>query len=326
MEGNGLPKVFVAQPVPGEVEAYLKEHCDCRIWRGPGRLPLDTLFSEVGEMEGVMLSGFKVNGELLDRSPKLRVVSDVSVGYNNFDLELMRARGVAGTHTPGVLDDTVADLAMGLLLAAARRIPELDRYVKDGNWQRGDNEALFGKDVHHATLGILGMGRIGEALAKRARFGFDMEVLYHNRHRKPEAEMALGVRYAGFEELLSGSDYVVLLAPLTPATRGMMDEEAFRRMKPDAVFVNVSRGETVREEALVRALSEGWIRGAGLDVYEKEPVPRESPLLGMANCVTLPHIGSAVAQTRADMAMLAARSMVAVLEGRDPGTIVPELR
>ncbi|NDL68406.1 2-hydroxyacid dehydrogenase [Anaerotalea alkaliphila] len=315
-------KVFVAQPVPETVEAYIRNHCECEVWKGPERIPRETLFSRIRDKEGVLLAGVRVDGEFLEQAPQLRVVSNVSVGYNNFDLAAMKARGVAGTNTSGVLDDTVADLAMGLLLAAARRIPELDRHVKEGLWQQGDDEILFGKQVHHATLGILGMGRIGEALARRARFGFDMEVLYHNRNRKPEVEKALGVRYAGFGELLARSDYVVLLAPLTPSTRGMMDESAFRSMKSDSIFLNVSRGETVKEEALVQALQKGWIRGAGLDVYGREPVSRENPLLGLDNCVTLPHIGSAVAGTREDMAMLAARSMVAVLQGRDPGTIV----
>jgi gluconate 2-dehydrogenase len=254
-------------------------------------------------------------------------VSNVSVGYNNFDLAAMRKRGIIGTHTPYVLDDTVADLTIALMLSAARRIPELDRKVKEGRWSKDEETVVdFGVDVHHATLGIVGMGRIGEAVAKRAAFGFDMNILYYNRRRKVEAEERYGAKYRTLEELLQESDFVVVLAPLTDETRLMFRREQFQLMKPSSIFINVSRGQLVDEEALVEALEQGWIRAAGLDVYAEEPVSPSHPLLRFPQVVTVPHIGSATARTRHDMYISAARSLVAALTGHGEAHIVPELR
>ncbi|HEY8530300.1 MAG TPA: D-glycerate dehydrogenase [Paenibacillaceae bacterium] len=320
------PKVYVARKVPPEVKAYLTEHCDCEFWESreqPGR---ERFFAAMADAEGLLTTGTPVNDELLDHAPRLRIVSNISVGYDNFDVEAMKRRGVMGTHTPGVLDDTVADLAMALILAAARRVAELDRLVRKGGWVKGMNEELFGVDVHHATLGIIGMGRIGEAVAKRARLGFDMEVLYHNRSRKPEAEARYGAVYVSLDELLARSDFVVVLTPLTPETKKMIGREQLARMKPTAILVNVSRGAVVDEAALVEALRSGTIRGAALDVFEREPVDPDNPLLAMDNVVLLPHIGSATARTRAAMAMLAARNLVAGLRGETPPNLVPELK
>lgn len=326
---NRKPKIYISRPIPQEVLSYLESELECRMWDGAGAVPRDQLLAELKDAEGLLTSGDAVNAELLDSAPSLRAVSSISVGYNHFDLPLMRERGIVGTHTPSVLDDTVADLVLGLMLSAARRIPELDAYVKAGHWQRnasGGDHPLFGMDVHHAKLGIIGMGRIGEAIAKRAVHGFGMELFYYNRSRKPEAEERYGAQYVLLEELLQSSDFVVLMTPLTPKTERFIRKEHFALMKPTAFFINASRGRTVDEEALIEALREGTIRGAGLDVYDPEPAHADNPLLQMPNVVTLPHIGSATAQTRFDMAMLAARNLVEALLGGKPANIVKELQ
>ncbi|MBD2869928.1 2-hydroxyacid dehydrogenase [Paenibacillus arenilitoris] len=320
------PTVFIDRKVPDEVKAYISEHCAVEAWEDESTIPRPLLLEKLAKADGLLTSGRRIDAELLDSAPRLKVVSSISVGYNHFDLQAMRERGVIGTHTPFVLDDTVADLALALMLGTARRVAELDRYVKEGRWASGDGVKLFGRDVHHATLGIIGMGRIGEAVARRARFGFEMEVLYTNRSRKPEAEQQLGVRYAELKELLAQSDFVVMLAPLTAETTRMIGREQFRLMKKTAFFINVSRGQTIDEAALIEALQDGTIAGAGLDVYEKEPVAADNPLLLMDNVLALPHIGSATDKTRFDMAMLAAQNLVGALTGSAQPHIVAELR
>jgi len=317
-------KVFIAHPVPAAVRDYLDAHCDCHAWEGAKPIPRQALLEGVRDAEGLLVVGGRIDAALLAAAPRLRVVSNVSVGYNNLDIQALRAHGVVATHTPGVLDDTVADLIMALMLGAARRLPELDRYVKDGRWRKSDEQALFGVDVHHATLGIIGMGRIGAAVAKRALRGFDMPVLYHNRRRR-EDEGALGVVYADLEELLARSDFVLLMVPLTAQTRGFMGAEQFARMQRSAIFINASRGGTVDEAALVQALQDGTIRAAALDVFAQEPLPADSALARMPQAVTLPHIGSATHKTRLAMAQLAARNLVTALNGEAPPAPVPEL-
>lgn len=320
------PKVFLAKKVPKEVVDYVAASCEVRQWESVGLMPRQALLEAVSDIDGLMISGRRIDRELLARAPKLKVVSNVSVGYNNFDIEAMKERGIIGTNTPSVLDETVADLVLGMMLAAARRIPEMDRLVKEGRWGFGQDEPLFGWDVHHAKLGIIGMGRIGEAIARRAKLGFQMDVMYCNRSRKPGVEEALGVRYTGLEDLLRESDFVVLMVPLTEETNRLIGREQLALMKPTAFFINASRGQTVDEQALIEALQQGRIRGAALDVYEKEPVKADNPLLSLPNVVTLPHIGSSTAKTRLDMAMLAARNLVAALRGEIPPNVVQELR
>jgi gluconate 2-dehydrogenase len=318
------PKVFITLPVPEYVEKYIAEHCEIRKWEGDKPIPRETLLQELSEVEGLLTTGGSIDNELLDHAPHLKVVSNMSVGYNNFDLEAMEKRNVIGTHTPYVLDETVADLAFALILATARRIPELDRLVKAGNWEANkDDEEFFGTDVHSSTLGIIGMGRIGEAIARRAKFGFNMDVLYYNRNRKPEVEQKLGVEYSEFESLLQRSDYVLLMTPLTPDTYHLIGEREFSLMKKSAIFINVSRGQTVDEQALIHALQNEELYGAGLDVFYNEPVESDNPLLKMANVVTVPHIGSATEKTRNDMAMRAAENLVAVVTGKEPIDRVP---
>lgn len=316
------PKVYVTYPISQDIEAFLVEHCDVQTWSGSGRVPREVLLKEIAGVEGLYTSGStggSIDQELLNHSPHLKIVSNVSVGYNNFDIEAMRDSNVIGTNTPHVLDETVADLAFALILSTARRIVELDKFVKDGNWkQETEYRETYGKDVHSSTLGIIGMGRIGEAIAKRAKFGFGMEVLYHNRNRKPEAEEKYDAVYCDLNELLTRSDYVLLMTPLTPETFQLMGQKEFALMKKSAIFINVSRGQTVDEQALIHALETEEIYAAGLDVFEQEPVKANNPLLKMPNVVTVPHIGSATAKTEAAMAMRAAENLVAVLTGKAP--------
>lgn len=320
------PHVFVDRSLPPEVEQWLSERCELDLWKDSDTITRGELRQRLAKAEGFLTSGRRIDEDLLEAAPNLKVVSTISVGYNHFDIDAMKRFGVIGTHTPYVLDDTVADLTFTLMLGTARRVAELDHYVREGQWKRGDGENLFGVDVHHGTLGIIGMGRIGEAVAKRARFGFDMKVQYYNRSRKQEAEQKYEAAYVGLNELLATSDFVVMLAPLTEDTKDMMGREQFALMKSSAIFINVSRGATVDEEALCEALANGTIRGAGLDVYKQEPVSADHPLLAFPNVLALPHIGSATTKTRIDMAKAAANNLIAALNGEKPPYLVPEFR
>ncbi|GAA0133640.1 D-glycerate dehydrogenase [Paenibacillus sp. YSY-4.3] len=320
------PRIYIARGLPEPVAAYLEEHCECRYWQGPRDITEEHLAEEIGDAEGLLVTGTPIGQAVLEAGSSLRVISNLSAGYNNLDLQALQERKLIATHTPYVLDETVADLAMALLLATARRVTALDRLVKEGGWIKGMDTELYGLDVHHKRLGIIGMGRIGEAIARRAVLGFEMDVVYYNRRRKPEAEERYGLRYCSIDELLDASDFVLLMTPLTPETKHLMNEAQFARMKKTAIFVNVSRGENVNEDALIRALQKGQIAGAGLDVYEYEPISTEHPLLQMNNVVTLPHIGSATAETRLNMAFAAARNLVHALTGQTPVQIVPELQ
>lgn len=261
----------------------------------------------------------QIDEELLTLAKQLRMVANMAVGYDNINLPLAKERGVVITNTPDVLTEATADLAFTLLLATGRRIVEANRFLHDGSWKSWAPYLLAGQSFYSATLGIIGMGRIGEAVAKRAR-GFNMNVLYHNRRPKPETEKKYGVSYRALDDLLRESDYVLLLTPLTEETRHLMGEREFSLMKPNAVFVNVSRGGTVDETALYQALVEKKIWAAGLDVFQQEPVPVDHPLLRLPNVTALPHIGSATYETRDAMAMLAAENLVRYFSGKEPLT------
>lgn len=320
------PKVYIAEKIPEKIEKYIAKYCDYEMWDLEEKIPRDILFKKLVDKDGVLLTGIKIDDELLQYAPKLKVVSNITVGYNNFDLEAMKKRKVIGTNTPYVLDDTVADLIFALMLSTARRIPELDKYVKDNNWTPRNDENLYGLDVHHSTLGIIGMGRIGEAVAKRAKLGFNMEVLYYNRNRKEDIERSLGVQYCEFNSILERSDFIVLMTPFTKETYHIIDTDEFNKMKNTAIFINASRGQTVNEKALIEALENKKIYGAGLDVYEIEPINFDNPLIKMPNVVTLPHIGSATEKTRFDMCMTAAESLVKAVLGETTMNVVPELK
>ncbi|WP_018661623.1 2-hydroxyacid dehydrogenase [Heyndrickxia acidiproducens] len=313
-------KVIVYSEMPEDLVENLKQQFDVKYYKNCNAYT--DLLPDLEEAEGLIGSGLAVDRNLLDHAPALKIVCNIAVGYNNLDIGELTKRGVMAANTPGVLDDTTADTIFGLLLAAARRFTELDRYVKEGKWKEPVSEAQYGIDVHHKTLGIIGMGRIGSAIAKRAHRGFDMKILYHNRSRHKEAENAFDATYCSLDELLQKSDFICLMTPLTPETRHLIGDREFRLMKKTAVFVNGSRGQTVDEAALIRALENKSILAAGLDVFDEEPVAADNPLLKMENVVTLPHIGSATSETRYAMAKLAAENLTKGLLGECPPSLI----
>ncbi len=292
------------------------------VWDQEYPVPRDILLEKAKRSDGlyVMLSD-RIDRELIDAAPHLKVVSTLAVGYDNIDVEACKKRGIVVTNTPDVLTDATADLAFGLLMAAGRRFVEANRVLMNGEWKTWSPYFMAGQRIHGATIGIIGMGRIGEAVAKRAS-GFDMRILYHNRSRKVEAEETYGATYCSLPDLLCESDYVVLLTPLTEETKGLMGAEQFAMMKSTAVFINASRGATVDEMALYQALKQETIWAAGLDVFQQEPIPTDHPLLSLPNVVALPHIGSATYETRDRMAMLVSQNLVAVLSGDEAVTPV----
>lgn len=313
------PKVFITLPIKQEIKDYISKYCDVHQWKEENPITHQELIAELTDVEGILTFGDRIDQQLLDHAPHLKIVSNAMVGYNNFDLQAMKQRNIIGTNTPYVLDETVADLTFALMLSVARRISELDAFVKAGKWTPHQMEEVFhGIDVHHATLGIIGMGRIGEKVARRAKLGFNMNVVYHNRNPKPEVEEHLQINYRDLDTLLKESDFIVVLTPLTDETFQLIGEKEFQMMKESAILINVSRGQTIDEKALIQALENGEIHGAGLDVFEQEPIETDNPLLSMFNVVTVPHIGSATEKTRDEMAMRAAKNLVSFLTGKGP--------
>lgn len=318
------PKVYVGRKVHESLLARLAEACEVRAWTEEGRVPEDVLRAEIKDVEA-FLGIARWTGELMDLAPRLRIIANVAVGYDNVDVVAATERGIIVTNTPGVLTDTTADLAFALLMAAARRLGECERYVRAGRWDSVGGSQHFGRDVHHATLGIVGLGRIGQAVAKRGAQGFDMKVLYYDTVRREDLEQAYGYRFVDMDTLLRESDFVSLHVNLGPDTYHMINAEALAKMKPTAILVNAGRGPLVDEEALVEALRERRIFGAGLDVFEKEPTT-DNPLFHLENVVLTPHVGSATQATREAMADLAGDNVLNVLSGKPPITPVnPEV-
>jgi phosphoglycerate dehydrogenase-like enzyme len=315
MSENHLPLVILNQPYPDEWLAALEGRVNLVVGP-PGREGWHPDLDEhLPEAEGLLSSlSVPVDEAFLDGAPKLRVVSNVAVGVNNVDLDACTRRGIPVGHTPGLLTAATADLTVALTLAAARRLPQAARAAKDGEWTYWDPAGFLGLEMEGATVGIIGFGRIGQAAGRRLR-GFGVDLVYHTRHRRPEAEEAVGARWTSFEDLLTISDIVILLVPLTDETHHMIDAAALRRMKETAILINVARGPVVDPDALLQALDEGWIGAAGLDVTEPEPLPAEHPLYAQENCFILPHIGSATEQTRRGMARLACANLLAGLAG-----------
>lgn len=301
--------------LPGRGIQELAAHCDLNVWMGPGLLPAAQLRDELAGCHGVVcLLTDRIDQDLLDAAPDLRFVSSMSVGVDHIDVPAMSARGIAVGHTPGVLVDTTADTAFALLLAAARRVAEADRFVRDGNWTAANAwspEFFTGKDVSGATLGIVGLGAIGQAVARRAT-GFGMEVLAWSRTPR----RVTGIEMVGLEELLLRSDFVSVHVALAPQTRNLLDVDRIGLMKPGAVLVNTARGGIVDENALAAALLNGNLSAAGIDVFASEPVSPDNPLLALPNVVATPHIGSATTLTRARMADMAAANAIAALKGQ----------
>ncbi|RZI68124.1 MAG: D-glycerate dehydrogenase, partial [Pseudomonas sp.] len=284
----------------------------------PKKGDLNAQFNEaLPHSHGMIGAGRKLGREQLENAKQLEVVSSISVGYDNYDVDYLTERGVMLTNTPDVLTESTADLGFSLIMSSARRVAELDAYTKAGNWKRSIEAPHFGTDVYGKTLGIVGMGNIGAAVARRGRLGFNMPVLYSGNSRKIAIEQELGAQFRTLDQLLAESDFVCLVVPLSEKTQHMISTRELSLMKKSAILVNIARGPIVDEPALIKALQDGTIRGAGLDVYEKEPLA-ESPLFALSNAVTLPHIGSATDETRQAMADRAYANLRAALLGEKP--------
>jgi glyoxylate reductase len=314
-------RIFVTWPMEREARAILERVGTVETSPSDLELPASELARRVAECDALVPMGaHPVPEAILAAGPRLRVVAVAAAGYNLIDVAAATRRGILVTNAPGVLTETTADLAWALMLAIARRLPEGDRFVRAGKWTGVHWSLMMGTDVHGATLGIIGLGRIGRAVARRAQ-GFGMRVLYHSRRRDPEAERTLAVEYRGKADLLGEADFVVLTVPLSAETRHLIGAAELARMKPTAFLINVARGPVVDEAALVEALRAGRIAGAGLDVFEEEPKVHPG-LLELENLALTPHIGSASRATRLKMATLAAENCLAALEGRRPPNLV----
>jgi len=318
-------KVLVFRELPADQLARLQAAHEVTVANPRLAAQRPAFDAALAEAQGLIGSSYPVDEALLARAPKLEVVSSVSVGVDNYALAAMHARAITLCHTPGVLDETVADTVFALLMAASRRVVELSTLVREGRWTKNIDEDLFGFDVHGKTLGLLGFGRIGQAIARRAALGFGMPVLYHARRAVDLAlqapELQGRAAHTPLDELLARADFVVAMLPLSDSTRGMIDAGFFAAMKPGAVFVNGGRGATVQEDALLAALDHGTLRAAGLDVFATEPLPAASPLRTHPRVTPLPHIGSATHETRHAMAELATTTLLRALAGERPTAV-----
>ncbi len=299
-----LPRVLADLPLSQAVSALLSPHVELVPWDAVGP-----------DVVAVYTYGHPtVNGALLDKLPGVRVISNFGVGVDHIDVPEATRRGIPVGNTPGVLDGATADMAFTLLLAAGRRLVEGDRYARGPDFLRYDPSYMLGREIHGSTVGIFGMGRIGTQVAKRA-LAFDMKVLYHNRNRRPDVELSLGVRYASRDEILSQADYVVLTVPLTAETKHLIGRAELAKMKSTSILINVARGPVVDTDALTDALARRQIYAAGLDVTDPEPLPRGHPLLKLDNLTIAPHLGSATDQTRGRMAEMSLTNLLAGLKG-----------
>jgi len=320
------PKVYVTRRIAQKALDMIAQATEMEVWEEEQPPPREVVLSQVRDVEGLLpLLTDRIDGQVMDAAPKLRVISNYAVGCDNIDVSAATQRGIAVGNTPGVLTDTTADLAFTLLMATARRIPEGTRYVREGRWKTWGPQLLLGQDIHHATLGLVGLGRIGSGMARRAR-GFEMRVLYYDVCRRQDLEEDLGIAYVDLDTLLAESDFISLHTPLTPDTRHLIDSREFGLMKETAILINSSRGPIVEPKALYQALSTGRIAGVGLDVTDPEPIPPDDPLLSLENAVIVPHIGSASVATRTKMAVMAAQNLIAGLRGEPlPNPVNPEV-
>jgi glyoxylate reductase len=317
------PTVYITRQIPEEALTLISNSCEVRMWKEKDTpVPREVLEKEIAEADGLYcLLTESIDEALINQTKNLKVISNMAVGYNNIDVATATKKGIMVTNTPGVLTETTADLTFALLMATARRLEEGSDFLRNGQWKTWSPMLLTGQDIHGATLGIIGLGRIGEALARRAK-GFNMNVMYHNRSRKQEAEKEINIKYADMRTVLKESDFVCVLTPYTPETHHLIDHEELSLMKKTAVLINTARGGIVNETALYDALKKGTIWAAGLDVFEEEPVPVDHPLLTLPNVTVLPHIGSASINTRKSMALLAARNLVQALKDETPAHLV----
>lgn len=309
--------------IPEDILAELQEVCTVKVWPETDiPVPREILEREIADVDGLFcLLTETIDEDLLSKGKNLKIVSNMAVGYNNIDVKAATKRGIMVTNTPGVLTETTADLTFALLMATARRLEESAQFLRKGEWQTWSPMLLAGQDVYGATLGIVGMGRIGEALVKRAK-GFEMKILYHNRTRKPDVEENWGAEYRGLDELLKQSDFVCIMTPYTPETHHLIGEKELALMKPTGILINTARGGIVDENALYQALLNHTIGAAGLDVFVQEPIPTDHPLLSLPNLVALPHIGSATVKTRRQMALLAVQNLIQALSRQVPTHLV----
>ena len=320
------PNVFVTRVIPEKGLETIREFCNLDLWQAELPPTREELLQHIRGVDGLLcLLTDKIDGKVMDEAgPQLKVISNFAVGFDNIDVPAATARKISVGNTPDVLTDATADFAFALLMAVARRIPEAERYVHEGKWKTWGPMTLLGVDIKGATLGLVGLGRIGKAVARRA-LGFDMRVIYYDPTQK-KREPNLKATRVDFETLLAESDFISLHTPLTPDTRHMIDAEAFSRMKSNAVLINTARGPVVDPDALYEALKEKRIFGAGLDVTEPEPLPMDSPLLALDNVIIVPHIASASTYSRDQMSWMAAQNLIAGLKGeRLPHCVNPQV-
>ncbi len=321
------PRVYVTRQIFPDALDLIEKTAELEVWVDDEPPTPEQLREVLADADGALINVMdRIDTALLDAAPPLRVLSQVAVGLDNIDIPDATKRGILVGYTPGVLAKATADLAFALLLAAARRVVESDKWVRGGNWKIAHHPMFWlGAEVNGSTLGIIGMGGIGLETAKRG-LGFDMKVIYHSRTRKPDLEAEYGFEYAEMDQVIANSDFLSLHVPLTPETHHYIGEKQLKMMKKSAILVNLSRGPVVDTKALYKALTKGWIAGAGLDVFDPEPIPADHPILSLDNVVVLPHIGSASNRSRREMCLLAARNLVAGLNGeRLEQCVNPEL-
>jgi len=321
------PKVYVTREMPERGLSIIKQRFEAEVWQDYAPLPKKTIIEKAAKVDALAtLLSDQIDAEVFDAAPNLKIVAQMAVGFDNIDVKEATKRGIYVTNTPGVLTETTADFAWALLMAVARRVVEADKYVRLGKWKVGWHPMMMqGRDVYGATIGIVGLGRIGCAIAKRAK-GFDMTVLYYDVIRRPDFEKEYYIQFTQLDTLLQKADFVTINVPLTKETHHLMNEEKLRLMKKTAYLINNARGPIVDEKALYKALKDGWIAGAALDVFEQEPTPVQNPLLKLDNVVVAPHISSASYETRSRMAEMVAENLVAFFEGKTPPNLInPEV-
>jgi glyoxylate reductase len=320
------PLVFITRRLPTDL-AQLQQVANVEVWTERQPPPYDILLEKVKAIDGLLcLLTDKIDSPVIEAATSLKVISQMAVGYDNIDIPTATAKHIPVGHTPGVLTDATADFTWALLMVAARRVVEADKFTRAGEWRTWEPDLLLGQNVTGATLGIIGFGRIGQAIARRAK-GFEMRILYASKHQcDPELEQSLGVEFASFERLLQESDFITIHTPLSPETYHLFSDSQFELMQRSAILINTARGGIVDPDALYRALTLGKIAGAALDVTEPEPMPTNSPLLTLNNLIIAPHIGSASRQTREKMAKMAIANLIAGLKGEVlPNCVNPDV-
>jgi len=313
------PKVYVTREMPERGLRIIKEKFDAEVWPDYAPPPKKTIIKKAANVDALAtLLSDKIDAEVFDAAPKLKIVAQMAVGFDNIDVVEATKRGIYVTNTPGVLTETTADFAWTLLMAVARRVAEADKYVRKGQWKVGWHPMMMqGRDIYGATLGIVGLGRIGCAIAMRAK-GFNMKVLYYDVIRRPDFEKRYDIVFTELDEIFKTADFITINTPYTKETHHLLDEKKLKSMKKTAYLINNARGPIVDEKALYKALKEGWIAGAGLDVFEEEPTPVTNPLLKLDNVVVAPHISSASYETRSKMAEMVAENLIAYFDGKTP--------